>query len=355
MSKILHRYLLRENLYYLGLILVSGISIYLLIDFLDRADDFLSAEVGVVVILKYYVYKTPLIISQILPAVFLLAVVLQLGIMIRNRELLALNSNSITTKTIAGFFVFYAFFWAGGQLFFSQYFGTAGMEKTETLWKEEVRSKDLSQRTLHDLWFREGDMFVYLDRVTPGKKQGRGIEIYEVKSDRSLTRILRAKNFSVSKSGWELKEVSIISPQKFSGTTAKTKTVNLETDVRDFLRVSSEIPPESLSLYQLGGLIDKLSKSGSNVERLRTLWHSKLSYAASLVVMALIGVALVTLAGNIYLLVVLSLVLVFVYYAGFVIGTGLGETGVLHPLAAAWASDFVLALAAAVVVWWKAD
>lgn len=355
MNKILHRYLFRENLYYLGMLLASGISIYLLIDFLDRVDDFISAEVGLGVVLKYYLYKTPLIISQILPAVFLLSVVLQLGMMIRNRELLSLKSNSITTKTIAVFFVFYAFLWAGGQLFFSQYFGTTGMEKSELLWEEEVRDKDLSKRTLHDLWFREGDRFVHMDRVTPARERGRGIEIYEVTGSRSLSLIVRARSFSVTDSGWRLQQVRIVEPGQFSTRTQKTKSVQFETDIQDFFRVNSDIPPQSLSLFRLGNLIQKLSRSGSNVERLRTVWHGKLSYAASLVVMALIGVALVTLVGNIYLLVVFSLVLVFVYYAGFVLGTGLGESGVLPPMIAAWAPDVFLAFAAAAVVGLKAD
>lgn len=355
MHKILHRYLFRQNIYYLGLILVSGISIYLLIDFLDLADKFISADASLGVILKFYLYKTPLIISQILPAVFLLSIVLQLGMMSRNRELLSLKSNSITLRTLTVFFVCYSFFWGCGQFVFSQYLGATGKEKSEILWKEEVRDKDLSKRALHDLWFREGHRFVRLDRVVPEKGTGRGIDIYEVENDSSLSRVIRAESFSVTESGWRLENVRIASPQEFSSRQEKTETIAFETDIRDFLQINSDVSPHSLSLFRLGDLIDKLSNTGSNVERLRTLWHSKLSYAASLIVMAFIGMALITLTGNIYVLVLLSLALVFIYYAGFVLGTGFGESGLLPPMAAAWASNIFLAIAAATVIIFKTE
>ncbi len=355
MPKTLYRYLLKQNVYYLGIILASGVSVYLLIDFLDRVDNFISAGLGAGMVFRYYIYKLPLIVSQILPAVFLLSVVLQLGIMIRNREFLALRSNSISIWALVWFFVVYALLWGGAQLLFSQVLGTKGMQKTEYMWEEKVEKENLSNRSLRNIWFKEGNLFVHLQRVTPGKGRGRGVQIYKITGGEMVSSILRAKELVAKDNSWELKEVEKIYPQTHKRASQKRMKLEMNTDLQNFLRVDSEISPQSMSLFELGDLIHKLKEKGSNVERLRTVWHSKFAYAASIVVMALIGLALVTLSGNIYFLVLLSLVMVFVYYVGYVAGMGMGEGGSVSPIAGAWAPNVFLGFAALATLVYKTD
>ncbi|MDD2219230.1 MAG: LptF/LptG family permease, partial [Desulfoplanes sp.] len=64
-NKILIRYLIRQNLFYLALVFGAGISIYFLIELFDRFNDFLKAGVGAKGIVVYFLAKTPLIIAQI--------------------------------------------------------------------------------------------------------------------------------------------------------------------------------------------------------------------------------------------------------------------------------------------------
>ena len=93
---LMSRYLLRQNLFLMFMVLGVGIGLYLLSDLFDRLDDFLEAGVSAKVAITYFVVKTPLIISQILPAVFLIACILQLCIMARSRELVALQAGGIS-------------------------------------------------------------------------------------------------------------------------------------------------------------------------------------------------------------------------------------------------------------------
>ena len=103
---------------------------------------------------------------------------------------------------------------------------------------------------------------------------------------------------------------------------------------------------QQLPLWQLGDAIEQLGAAGSNVDGLRTVWHGKISYAASLVVMALLGAAIVSRFSNIYIAVAISMAGTFIMYALTMFGESLGQRGVLPPFMAAWGPDTLLLLIA---------
>ena len=79
---ILTRYILRQNLFLLLLICGIGMGVFIFVELFDRLDEFLDAGVGAATIVSYFVYRTPFILSQIFPAVFLIALMVQLGLML---------------------------------------------------------------------------------------------------------------------------------------------------------------------------------------------------------------------------------------------------------------------------------
>ncbi|MGE4505842.1 MAG: LptF/LptG family permease, partial [Desulfovibrionaceae bacterium] len=166
---VLGRYLLRRNLFLLLLCLGVGTAIYLMADMFDRIDDFLEAGLGAKTIAWYFLAKTPLIISQILPAVFLMALVVQLGLMARSRELLALRAGGMPLGRVIRFFVFYAIFWSVAQLGFSQFVGAWGEWEANRIWKEALRNKQHDEMVMRDVWFRNGDYNVSAGEITPGR------------------------------------------------------------------------------------------------------------------------------------------------------------------------------------------
>ena len=100
--------------------------------------------------------------------------------------------------------------------------------------------------------------------------------------------------------------------------------------------LGEDVKLRDYSLWQIGADIERLKKSGSNVEALRTGWHMKLAYAASLVVMSLVAVALITWKENLYINLGLGLVITFIFYAILTVSGTLGENGRLSPIVAAW-------------------
>lgn len=123
---LLTRYILRQNLFLLLLVCGIGLGIYVFIDLFDRLDNFLEAGVGLSSVGAYFLYRTPFILAQIFPAVFLIALMVQMGLMLRSRELLALEACSVSPGAVAKSVIWYALALCVAQLFFPRRWASAG-------------------------------------------------------------------------------------------------------------------------------------------------------------------------------------------------------------------------------------
>ena len=74
--KVLSKYLGTEFLKLLCLCQIIFLSIYLIIDFVQKIDNFIEAKVSTGIMLAYFVYKTPLIFIQMLPPATLISVII---------------------------------------------------------------------------------------------------------------------------------------------------------------------------------------------------------------------------------------------------------------------------------------
>jgi lipopolysaccharide export system permease protein len=352
---VLSRYLIRQNLYLMAICLTVGTSLYLLSDIFDRLDDFIRAELGAQTILFYFIVKIPLIVSQLMPAVFLLALVVQLGVLSRSREMLALRAGGVSFAWFIRFFIVYALIWSAGQLVFSQFLGVFGEQEANRIWKEDVRKKQLDELTIRDLWFRDGPFIVLAKEAQPSKSRASDITVYEFTTDnQELIRILNAKKALIDDHGWGLLDVHELDTRTFVTVDRPSQFLSVRQNLSAYAAVELKGDTAQLPLFELSRAIKRLQESGSNVEILQTVWHSKLSYAFSIVIMALLALTLVTFSENVYANIGLSLILIFIQYGVHVVGATAGEKGVLPPIVAAWLGNGIMGALACVRLAWVA-
>lgn len=340
---ILQRYLLLQSLYYLLLCLVTCVGIYLLVDVFDRLDNFLEDQATLKTTLVYFVVKIPLILSQILPAVFFLALVVQISQMSKQRELIALEASGISYSKIITLFLLYALVWSGLQFFLAQFLGVAGEAKSEKIWDNLGKTKQAEEVVIADVWFRQGQSLVHVERIKPERGRGQGIEIFRLSNDfKVIEKIIRAGQFDVQPTGWRLHKVRLFDPLTFSQESTREMSVGLNQDLDAFKLLQHAENPEKMSLWKLGAIITRLQGTGANVEFLQTAWHQKIAYAFSILVLSCIGLLLCRLGDNVFLNIILGLGIVFVYYFAHVIGGTLGEHGVVPPYVGAWLANGLL-------------
>jgi len=338
---LLTRYILRQNLYLLLLVCGIGLGIYVFVDLFDRLDDFLDAGVGFVSVIAFLFYRLPFILSQIFPAVFLIALMVQLGIMLRSRELLALEACAVSPARVAVSVICYALVLCLAQLFVSEVLGVRGHKAADRIWSEEVRDRQIESRSLQDIWFREGNRIVHMGSVTPVAGTGTNLTVH-VLDDRDaglIREVIRAKSFRSSSRGWLLSDATRTFPETFEVRSMAELELDLRTNVGSFLIIDPKTRLESLPLWQLGSEIRRLKDSGSNIERLQTAWHMKLAYAGSVLVMAFIALAVVSMFGSLFVIIPVGLVTTFCYYGLFVLCATAGEKGLMPPILAAWAAN----------------
>ena len=85
-------YVLKAFLRNYLLVVGSLIMIYLVVDFFERVDEFVSNNAPMVDLFAYYVYKVPFIFFFMAPQSVLLATVITLASMARNNEFVAMKA-----------------------------------------------------------------------------------------------------------------------------------------------------------------------------------------------------------------------------------------------------------------------
>lgn len=348
----LQRYLLVQNLFFAGLCLGVGACIYLLQDLVENLDRFVEAGVGIQVMVTYFLAKLPLILSQILPAVFLVSLIVQVGLLVRHKELLALQSGGVSYGALVRFFAVYGFFWCLLQLLLSQGLAVAGQRTMDRIWHEKVRNQAPGVVELENVWFLNGPYVVSVERALPEEGTGRDVAIYTYGEGNILKEIIVAESFRALEREWELINVRIYDVDSFEVSELSSHTLAITQDLEAFSVLQARFEPAALSLLELGRIISYLEGTGSNVERLRTAWHMKWSYAFSLLVMTFIALALFTVFDSVYVNIALGLSIVFIYYVLFVLGVSLGERGFLSPFLGAWLGNFFFGLIAGARLTW---
>ena len=350
---LLSLYLVRQNLFLISVILLIGTSLYLLTDMFERLNNFLESGVGVRVVLSYYLMKTPMIISMILPAVFMIAVVVQINILERSRELIALAAGGVSPTALVRFVIFYGLIWAVAQLVFSQGIGVQGERASARIWQENVRGRIQEEAKISGLWFTEQNHIVHIGVCWPLQGRGEDLQIYTLdETGAGISEIIRAEKFTVGKQSWLLEDGKLITPATFTAAVFDRMELPIRQDLRTFHTISSGINPKQLSLKELSNAISRLKHAGSNVESLRTAWHEKLAYACSIVIMGMLALLVSRFTPNIYKAIITSMLIVFFYYAINTVWVSMGKKGIVEPFIGAWfAGAFFFCLGLLGFVW----
>lgn len=339
---LLSRYIFQRHARLLLLIMSLGLGLYLLTEIVERLDIFIDNDAGIGLALKYFACRLPGIVAQILPAVFLLATVVTLCLMGHSRELMALHAGGISFSRVAVVLVLCGAFWGALQFSCSQFVGVHGDRYASLIWQEQVRKRDLGEKTVNDVWLTEKGWTLSLESLQYDG-DGKGLAAFHIKEGTSsvIDVIVHAPRLKASEKQWKAFEATCFYPESFKRETLPELTLPIQQAPEHFFATSS-MSLQQLPLWQLGEAIEQLGSAGSNVEGLRTVWHGKIAYAASLMVMALLGAAIVSWNSNIYIAVAISMAGTFLLYAMTMFGESLGQVGSLPPLLAAWGPDMLL-------------
>ena len=92
-------YIINQFLRNIATIMAALIAIYLLIDFVEKYDNFAEKGKPIGLVLKFFLLNIPFILDQMGPVCILLAGVITLGILNHSNELIALKASGIPLRS----------------------------------------------------------------------------------------------------------------------------------------------------------------------------------------------------------------------------------------------------------------
>lgn len=170
--KHLDRYILRQFFKYILILMAGFITIYILIDFFEKIDNFLEKGKPMGLAMKYFLLNIPFILEQMGPVCILLAGVITLGLLNHSNELLALKAGGIPLRRIT-----YPILAAGlgiclVLLTLSQFVLPKSVAATNKIWNEEVKGRvPLGIYRNGRYYYQSRDGFYSFLRPDPKKNQ----------------------------------------------------------------------------------------------------------------------------------------------------------------------------------------
>jgi len=347
--RILTRYLMKEFFRIAAACVLGFLALYLVIDFVEAADELIRYHATPVEILRYYIFRIPGVFFMISPVAILMAVLITVSLRARANEFTAMFSVGVSPLRVFAPLV------AGCALVSALSLGTSEFLAPESnrLAREIARmrikpGRVAAQFSLNRYWIR-GDNSILSAQVvdTEGRKL-QGFQYLQVDGNFRMLRRIDAKTAESSGEGtWTLRDgrERLLSGDLRAVPFAE-KTYGFPETIQGFL--DGETPPDEMTYKQLYGYIEDSKAKGYEVRRHEVDLHAKLSYPLLNVILALIAIPLALRAprsGGVWRSIGAGLLVGFFCWMALSASLSLGRRGMLPPSAAAWLPDALFAFA----------
>jgi lipopolysaccharide export system permease protein len=339
--KILDRYLIAEFSRNLLFISACFISLFLIIDFFEKTRMFLSNHATFQQMAAHFLFRIPMILSQILPAAVLLASLIVCGYLSRHNEITAMKANGISLYrltlpilTIAAAVCILVFL-------LSEWVTPYTNERAEHIRLVEVqKQQSLGSFKQDQIWYRGKKGIYNFKMFDVHNVMLRGITIYYLDREMNLLMRLDAERGEWKDGRWRFHNILIT---RFSGSEFPAiekiaeQTVDIPESPDDFKVVQKDV--ETMGYGELKRYITKLQTEGYDATRYVVDLHGKVAFPLVSLILAVIGICFSLRSersGSIAQGVGAGLLIGFSYWLVFAFGMSLGRSGTLPPLLAAW-------------------
>jgi LPS export ABC transporter permease LptG/LPS export ABC transporter permease LptF len=351
---ILDRYVLREFLKILALVVVSTLVLIMIIDYTEIASDIREHHISLAIVLSYYRFLFFQVLNWTLPISVLVSTLVTFGILSKNNEVTALKANGVSLYRVAvpvvGIAIAISFF----SYFLLDFVLPYSNQRYEALHslikgKQPITSAPNQQKQ----WYLGKGRYIFnflsYDRA---RKELSQVQVFEFdNADFRLTRRVWAKRARWDGYGWVFENGWIRSFDRSGEDSSYTPILNpirLQYQERpeDF---ATEVKlPDQMTYHQLRRYITAVKRSGYAAEELSVKLYQKTSWPFIGVVMALIALPFAFRIGRRGALygIGIALVLGIIYWMFFAVFSKFGEVGSLPPMLSAWSANILFAIAA---------
>ena len=329
--RILEAYVAREFLKLSSLSLATFVSIFIIVDFFEKIDRLVRAQLEVGELLRYFLLKVPFSVAEVLPPALLLGVMLTFGLMSRSHETMAIRTSGLDILRLARPAIILAFLAAALLLSLKLYLVPWSQGRLNLFWETQVEKKPPpSLLNMQHFWYK-GDQVIYnilLFRKDIQTLEGVKIYLFDRKSD--LIQIIAAARAQWQGDHWRFYQgvIQTFAPggEEF-GEKFQERDVVLTERPEDFAGLEKKVT--EMDLTELYRYVHRLERDGYKSTAYRLDLYRRISLSFTPLILVMLGLAL-TLRGdriNIPAMVAVGLGVMFGYWLFFGLCTSFGEAG----------------------------
>jgi lipopolysaccharide export system permease protein len=352
--KLFSRYLLREFFGYLVLGLAGFVIIFIVVDIFEKIDVFLDHRAPAVLVARFYLYRAPEVIVQVLPVALLMATFLALGQLNKFGELTAMRSAGLSLVRILRPVFGVAAAAVLLALALDEYVVPRANRERDRIYDEQIQR--LARPTVSEradlTYLGEGGRIFYIRLYLIPEKRMHEVSLQEFRSGELMRRI------DAAEASWDGRRWVFVSGflRTFSGGRERAEpfqrmAVNgLAERPEDFAKESRK--PSEMNYLELRAYVQKLRASGARVANYLVDLHLKLAFPLINLIVVMIGASIATRLRlqSAALGFGLSVAISFVFYGMMRTGQALGHNGALPPYLAAWMADALFGTVGAVML-----
>ncbi len=352
----LSRYILKEFISFLWYILLAFAIIFILVDLVENADNFIDDKVHMHLIALYYLFYLPYIAVLTIPVAMLLATMFSLGRLVGDNEITAMKASGISLYRILAPIYLFAIIVGAFVMVFSEYVvpkTNMFREQIDEMQNEFSFSKSIDHELDRaNIYLANNDGAIIYAKVYSSKRKSaqnviilKPSYIYNAAGDSTVTGIVErydAARMDYLEGSWHLLNAV---HRTFSDTTTVYKEYEtlsadfIQRKPSDFARI--ELEPEQMDYFQLREYINDVNSRGGDASEWLVDLYMKIAFPFVSFVIVFFGAPMTAGSSNRGKTAAfgIALSISFIYYALISSSQVLGRNGALDPLMAAWAPN----------------
>ena len=345
---IIDLYIIRRFLYHFAIVMGTFILLFQIFTFFELLDDIGRHRIPFLVVVSYFRFLIPYLLYQLAPLGALVAVLVTIGTMSKNNEIVAFKASGISMYRLAVPLLIAGSILAGALLVLDSTYLPYANQRQDAL-RNQIKGRPPQTYTRPQRWiFGENDKIYNYDLFDPTQNLFGGLTVIELdpatfemhrRVFATRARWLATEKTWVLESGWTREfakgEVTQYTPFKV-------------TTLPELIEPPSYFNREVIQAIQMNWLdLDKyiagLQRAGFDVSPLKVQWHKKLAYPLIAPISMLLAIPFALLVGSRGAIsgIAMGVGIGIAYWAVSALLEAMGGIGQLPPMLSGWSPDII--------------
>jgi lipopolysaccharide export system permease protein len=323
-------------------------SLYVTVDFFDRIGALMESGAPLFTVVRYFLYKAPLLISRVVGFATLFSTLFSLGMLARTYEITAMRSSGISVQRLALPLFVLSLFICVLTFVWNESLVPVFAHRAQTIYRSEIKNKQ--QKSLlgtHDIWIRGENSFINVDTFDTRTSTLENITVFRLNRNFSLSGLVEIPKAQWHLNGWKTGQ-AVEWELRGDGKMIRREIAAVLpiTETPDDLKLLAR-DAEEFTYFDLQRQIADLKSKGIDATNYEVDLQSKLAFPLVSPLMVLLAIPFALrrqLTGNISLSFGVAMLIAFGYWVLSAFCISLGHSGALPSWAAGWIPNAIFAM-----------